>query len=214
MLCGIYTINNILNGRVYVGSSVDTATRFRMHRRQLTKGYHHCKHLQRAWNKYGAEAFVFEVRLTCPKEELLSWEQMLLDGIDGPYNSLRTAGSCLGFEHTAETKAKLSAATKAQFSTPDARARASAATKAAVAKHEVRARMSAAAKARCATPEGRAHLVRAGKATHAKGYAHTKETLAKMSAAQIGRVFSAETRAKMSAAQKARQAKLKAQSKT
>jgi group I intron endonuclease len=57
----IYKIRNVVNGKFYVGSAVDTRTRFRQHRRLLKNGTHHCKHLQAAWNKYGEDVFKFEV---------------------------------------------------------------------------------------------------------------------------------------------------------
>lgn len=57
----IYKIRNVVNGKFYVGSAVDTRTRFRQHRRLLKNGTHHCKHLQSAWNKYGEDVFKFEV---------------------------------------------------------------------------------------------------------------------------------------------------------
>lgn len=57
----IYKIINIDNGKFYVGSSTNAKERFRAHRKLLTRGAHHCKHLQAAWNKYGVDAFLFRV---------------------------------------------------------------------------------------------------------------------------------------------------------
>jgi group I intron endonuclease len=57
----IYKIRNVVNGKFYVGSAIDTRTRFRQHRRLLRKGTHHCKHLQASWNKYGEDVFKFEI---------------------------------------------------------------------------------------------------------------------------------------------------------
>lgn len=56
---GIYLIENIHTRRVYVGSSVDIRRRWAMHRSQLRRNVHHCKWLQRSWNKYGEESFEF-----------------------------------------------------------------------------------------------------------------------------------------------------------
>jgi group I intron endonuclease len=55
----IYKIINTLNGKFYVGSTMDTRERFRTHRNKLRRGVHHCLHLQAAWNKYGEVCFVF-----------------------------------------------------------------------------------------------------------------------------------------------------------
>jgi len=57
----IYKLRNVVNQKFYVGSAVDTRTRFRQHRRLLRGNKHHCKHLQAAWNKYGEDAFKFEI---------------------------------------------------------------------------------------------------------------------------------------------------------
>lgn len=46
-------------GKVYVGSSIHGAKRINDHVVNLSKGSHDNKYLQRAWNKYGAEAFAW-----------------------------------------------------------------------------------------------------------------------------------------------------------
>lgn len=57
----IYTIRNVVNGKFYVGSTVNQRERFRTHRSKLRRSAHHCAHLQAAWNKYGEDCFKFEV---------------------------------------------------------------------------------------------------------------------------------------------------------
>ena len=58
---GVYKIENILNGNIYVGSSKDIYGRWVQHKRDLRKGTHHSKHLQSAWNKYKEHNFKFDV---------------------------------------------------------------------------------------------------------------------------------------------------------
>lgn len=58
---GIYLIQNIKNGKGYVGSSLDIASRWRGHRRELNKNIHHNEYLQRSYNKYGKENFIFSI---------------------------------------------------------------------------------------------------------------------------------------------------------
>lgn len=60
---GIYTIRNVVNGRVYVGSTEKTTIeeRWKQHITNLRGGYHSNKLLQLEWNKYGEDNFVFEV---------------------------------------------------------------------------------------------------------------------------------------------------------
>ena len=58
---GVYQIRNIINEMVYIGSSIDIATRWREHEYDLRTNQHRNKHLQNAYNKYGKDAFVYEV---------------------------------------------------------------------------------------------------------------------------------------------------------
>lgn len=59
---GIYQIRNTLNQKVYIGqTTVCFIKRFWHHKWKLTDGTHDNKHLQAAWDKYGEQAFVFEV---------------------------------------------------------------------------------------------------------------------------------------------------------
>lgn len=67
----IYKIRNVINAKFYVGSTVDSHTRFQTHRRRLRKGNHHCAHLQAAWNKYGEDCFKFEIVEEVPETENL-----------------------------------------------------------------------------------------------------------------------------------------------
>ena len=65
MTVGIYKITNLINGKGYVGQSVDVEYRIRVHKSSLRGGYHRSKHLQSAWNKYGEENFEFELIKEC-----------------------------------------------------------------------------------------------------------------------------------------------------
>lgn len=57
----IYKITNIINGKCYIGQAKDYKVRFQGHKLQLRKNEHENQHLQYAWNKYGEDAFTFEV---------------------------------------------------------------------------------------------------------------------------------------------------------
>lgn len=59
--CGIYVIRNLINNYIYIGSSIMLYKRYREHLTKLIHNKHHNKILQRSWNKYGSEGFVFEV---------------------------------------------------------------------------------------------------------------------------------------------------------
>ena len=56
-----YLIMNTINGKVYIGQSTVYPKRWTQHKRDLRKNIHTNKHLQRDWNEYGEDAFVFEV---------------------------------------------------------------------------------------------------------------------------------------------------------
>lgn len=68
---GIYTITNIKNKKVYVGRSVDINTRWKLHKRGLLKNTHENLLLQRSFNKYGEEYFIYQIIELVDKEELL-----------------------------------------------------------------------------------------------------------------------------------------------
>ena len=110
---GIYEIVCKVNGRRYVGSAVNLDKRWRLHYRQLNEGVHYNQHLQRAWNKYGPEAFFFKViEHVSDSETLIQREQFYLDSISPEFNICPTAGSQKGRKASPELRAKLSAAHK------------------------------------------------------------------------------------------------------
>lgn len=81
---GIYKIVNRINGKYYVGSSINilgTPGRFYNHKRHLRRGKHHCDHLQNAYNKYGSENFEYIVveQVDPIRDVLLAAEQRYLD---------------------------------------------------------------------------------------------------------------------------------------
>lgn len=77
--CGVYKITNIKNGKFYIGSSIDIHTRWKQHINQLNKNIHNNIHLQNAWNKYGKNAFLFEILEECDKNNLRDLEQTYID---------------------------------------------------------------------------------------------------------------------------------------
>lgn len=79
MKSGIYAIVNTVNGKRYIGSSIDIPQRWMQHRKLLRRGKHHSAHLQSAWNKYGEHAFQFVVVEYVTACDLLDVEQKHLD---------------------------------------------------------------------------------------------------------------------------------------
>src|SRR5215471_11133647 len=70
---GIYTLTNSVSGTVYIGQARNIRKRWEVHRSTLERGIHRNAYLQRAWQKYGAAVFRFEVILdlsAVPKDEM------------------------------------------------------------------------------------------------------------------------------------------------
>jgi group I intron endonuclease len=78
-MIGIYRIKNLVNGKCYYGSSKEIEKRLKRHRRELNNNIHINCVLQRAWNKYGENNFLFEVVEECNIDVLLEIEQNYLD---------------------------------------------------------------------------------------------------------------------------------------
>lgn len=75
----IYKIINVINNKFYVGSAVNYEKRKARHLWRLRRGDHANKHLQAAWNKYGAHAFVFAVvEEVAEEQDLLAAENVWL----------------------------------------------------------------------------------------------------------------------------------------
>jgi group I intron endonuclease len=106
MKSGVYQIRNLTNNRRYIGSATDLKDRWRCHRRDANAQTHHSVVLQRAWNKYGADAFVFEVLLYCDPKDCLMYEQIAFDHYKPEYNICKMAGSSLGAKWREESKQK------------------------------------------------------------------------------------------------------------
>jgi group I intron endonuclease len=113
---GVYAIRNTLNGKVYIGQGRGKRGirgRASNHLSLLKKG-RDSRHLQAAWDKYGPEAFVFEVLALCPAEECNQLEDHFIQILDSRqrekgYN-LMQGGSHGG--HSDETRMKISKASK------------------------------------------------------------------------------------------------------
>lgn len=129
---GVYCIRNLKNGKRYIGSAAqDLLYRWQIHRSNLRAGRHVNVYLQRAWQKHGEEAFVFEVLECCPPGRCVAQEQFWIDQYDSAnprrgYNRNPTAGSMLGFRHTEASKQKISQVGKGRKHTDEAKRKISA----------------------------------------------------------------------------------------
>jgi group I intron endonuclease len=122
--------------------------RLREHKAQLIKGAHQCPRLQRAFMKYGSDAFLFEILKSISVDELDAAEQALLDegfAAGNLYNTAKCAEApARGTKHSEERKAQASEYRKKLFSDPEHLAKHTAAIRKGMTA-EVRAKISSGA---------------------------------------------------------------------
>lgn len=95
---GIYKVTNKVNGKVYIGQSVDIGRRWRQHMTAEDDIYFH-----KAIQKYGVENFIWEVIEQCKKSELDERESYWIeyyDSFNKGYNCTRGGdGVGIGEDH-------------------------------------------------------------------------------------------------------------------
>ena len=115
---GIYKIENLRNGKAYIGSSIDIQSRWRAHKSLLRRNIHPNQHLQRAFNLEGEDSFCFEIleivnssSLLLEKERFYTEKYNALDSSKG-YNTLTPERVKGTFHHSEITKKKISNSSK------------------------------------------------------------------------------------------------------
>jgi len=123
-IISIYQIRHVESGKIYVGSSSDTRQRWSVHLSRLRRNVHESRYLQKAWNKYGEQSFVFEIIEELHSiENLISREQYWIDtlhSIDRRYgfNLNIVANSSIGVKRSEETRRKLKQVRQKEVSNP------------------------------------------------------------------------------------------------
>ena len=64
-ICGIYKIENKIDGKKYIGQSVNIKERWYEHKYDLRHNIHDNSYLQNAWNKYAEKSFIFSIVMEC-----------------------------------------------------------------------------------------------------------------------------------------------------
>lgn len=91
---GVFQIRNILNGKVFIGSSLDLKAIWHAQKLQLDMGLHQNSNLQKDWKEYGQENFSYEIieeiveaedKLLDHKKEIKALEAMIIEDIQ-PFN--------------------------------------------------------------------------------------------------------------------------------
>lgn len=114
---GIYSILNKSNGKVYVGQAVKTNRRLSNHKSALRGNHHTNKHLQSSWNKYGEDAFEFNVLEYCSEKSLDCAEKWWIHHFSATnrekgYN--KEDGGNKNKHHSLESRRKMSEAKKGE----------------------------------------------------------------------------------------------------
>lgn len=105
--CGIYRWISSTNNYSYIGSSINITKRLR---RYYNINYLNNKIVRdnsliyRALLKQGYKNFNLEILEYCNRNYLFNREQYYLDLLKPEYNICKTAGSMLGFKHSAKTR--------------------------------------------------------------------------------------------------------------
>jgi group I intron endonuclease len=161
MTCGIYKITNKQNEKFYIGSSIDIEHRWYTHRLALQKGTHGNKYLQRSWDKYGEDSFIFSILVETSEDSLLDKEQEILDETkcydkNTGYNiALSARAPMRGRSHQKEVRNKISEALKGRILTSEHKRKISEANKGKKRSAEWREKVSEALKGRILNSETR-----------------------------------------------------------
>lgn len=121
---GIYMCTCSGNGKSYIGQSQDVKLRKCQHLSELRGGYHFNEYLQRAYNKYEENSFVWTVLEYCKTEKLDDREMYWIayyDTFKNGFNANEGGLANRNFKRTEEFKQKLSVTLKNAWTAADDR---------------------------------------------------------------------------------------------
>lgn len=196
-ISGIYSIINNVNGKMYIGQSLDVKARIRCHRYQLKKGIHGNNYLLSSYNVHGAASFSYEIIYTI-EDQTITKEQILhilnekeqhyinkYESFDKGYNLTSGGENIIFSEETIEKMRKSHIGQK-----PSIRCRqmASERMKNRVVSEETKKRLSKAMKGKTHSDESKRKMSksRMGFNNNRYGTHHSEETKHKIGGAQIG----------------------------
>lgn len=196
---GIYRIVCMVTGMSYVGQSINLDGRILTHMTQLFSNKHPNKHLQSAFNLYGAENFVAEIVEFCDEVLLTSREQFWIDsyGFENLYNICPSADSPRGVVRSEEFKRKLSKTLSEKLPTDKWRQMISERNKGRTFSEDHRRKISEAGMRRVVSDETKEKI-----SNSSKGRVKSAESSEKSAAKRRGQKRTLEQRARMSEGRK------------
>ena len=111
ILCGIYSITNLTNDKIYIGQSVNILARWKNHLTELYGGYHHNDHLQKSFDKYGEDNFDFKIIKACKPRYLDRFEKLyirIFDTLNQEKGYNKIAGGNENKKYSSESKENIS----------------------------------------------------------------------------------------------------------
>ena len=79
---GVYVIQCLINGKMYIGSSKRLKSRLSNHKKMLEDGNHHCIDLQLDYNKYGKANFNINILEYCNEADARKRELEYIDSLN------------------------------------------------------------------------------------------------------------------------------------
>ncbi|MBB3110053.1 hypothetical protein FHS18_002120 [Paenibacillus phyllosphaerae] len=101
---GVYAITNKINGKQMIGASANLEGSWNRDKFGLQMGSHENKELQADWNRYGADAFVFEVLEKFKTDEKLTFAY---DDVLHPDVAAQGAAKMRGYRKAAAKQAEI-----------------------------------------------------------------------------------------------------------
>lgn len=112
-MIGIYKITNKINGKSYIGQSIQIESRWKQHINAALRGS--CFHIHNAIRKYGKDNFIFDV-IELTTEDLLNEREIYYiskyDTFNNGYNLTKGGDGNRGWIVNDETRRKISEAKK------------------------------------------------------------------------------------------------------
>lgn len=105
----VYRITNKLNGKTYIGSTINFKKRIRSHFYNLRKNVHGNRHLQNSFNKHGEDSFIVRIlEKVYHTSKVIDKEQKWVDKLNPEYNICKVqVNTSLGIKRSKETREKI-----------------------------------------------------------------------------------------------------------